>query len=46
LITPWWDLLNLPPAEIEPLVDGTGWTLEDRSGDDEGYAVVLRNDRP
>ena len=38
LVTPWWDLLNLPPAEIEPLVDGTGWMLEDRFGDDEGYA--------
>ena len=42
LETPWWDLINVPPSEIERLIEGTGWTLEERLGDDEGYAVVLR----
>lgn len=42
LVTPWWEQINIPPAEIETLVDGTGWSLEERLLDDEGYAVVLR----
>lgn len=41
LVTPWWDQLNIPPTEIDPLVEGTGWTLQERAGDDGGYAVVL-----
>lgn len=42
LVTPWWHQLNLPPTAIEELVEGTGWTLEEMMGDEEGYAVVLR----
>jgi len=26
--TPWWDLLNLRVADVAPLADGTGWTVE------------------
>lgn len=44
LVTPWWNQLNVVPEEVERLVDGTGWTLAARSGDDEGFAVVLRRD--
>lgn len=42
LASPWWDQINIPPSEIEVLVEGTGWRLEERVGDDDGYAVVLR----
>jgi hypothetical protein len=42
LMTPWWEQINIPPTELETLVDGTGWSLEERLLDDEGYAVVLR----
>ena len=42
LMTPWWEQINIPPAEVETLVDGTGWKLEERLSEDEGYAVVLR----
>jgi SAM-dependent methyltransferase len=41
LVTPWWDQLNIAPAEIQGLVEGTGWSLRERAGDDEGYGVVL-----
>ncbi len=41
-MTPWWEQINIPPTELESLVDGTGWSLEERLLDDEGYAVVLR----
>jgi SAM-dependent methyltransferase len=42
LVTPWWDQLNIPVDEVEMLLAGTGWTLEDRVDADDGYAVVLR----
>lgn len=42
MASPWWDLLNVRPAELEELVEGTGWALVDLAGDDEGYAVMLR----
>lgn len=42
LTSPWWQQINIPPSEIEGLLDDTGWRLEDRIGDVEGYAVVLR----
>lgn len=42
LVTPWWDQINLPPTVIEELVEGTGWSMIERLGDDEGYGVVLR----
>jgi SAM-dependent methyltransferase len=42
MVTPWWALLNLPPADIEALVDGTGWTLEEQLRDGDDHVVVLR----
>jgi SAM-dependent methyltransferase len=42
LVTPWWDLLNIPPSDLEPLIDGTPWMLVASAGDDDEYAVVLR----
>jgi SAM-dependent methyltransferase len=42
LISPWWDLLNIPPAEMEALVDGTGWTLEEHVREGDDHLVVLR----
>ena len=41
--TPWWDLLNLPPSEVEPLIEGTGWTLEEHIVDGLQHAMRLRN---
>ena len=40
--SPWWEQINIPPSEIEALVEGTGWRLEEQVGDGDGYAVVLR----
>jgi hypothetical protein len=40
--TPWWDLLNVPSSDLESLIEGTPWALEESVGDDDGYAVVLR----
>jgi hypothetical protein len=34
--------LNVPPSDIEPLIAGTPWTVEEMAGNDDGYAVVLR----
>jgi SAM-dependent methyltransferase len=42
MVTPWWALLNLPPAEAGALVDGTGWVLEDQLKDGDDHLVVLR----
>ena len=42
LLTPWWELLNLPPADIEGLVDGTGWRLEEHLTEGADHVVVLR----
>jgi SAM-dependent methyltransferase len=42
LATPWWDLLNIPPSDLKPLIEGTPWMLEESAGDEDGYAVVLR----
>jgi len=42
-VTPWWDQLNVPLEDLEALIDRTGWVLEDRLGDADGYAVVLRH---
>jgi SAM-dependent methyltransferase len=46
LVTPWWDQLNIPPAEIEDLVSGTGWALEQTLIGEDGYGVVLRRQGP
>jgi len=42
LVTPWWDQINVPRTEVEELVVGTGWALEELVGEPDGYAVVLR----
>jgi SAM-dependent methyltransferase len=42
LVSPWWDLLNIPPAEMEALVDGTGWRLEEHVEEGDDHLVVLR----
>jgi SAM-dependent methyltransferase len=42
LVTPWWELLNLPPADIDALVEGTGWRLEERLRERDDHLVVLR----
>lgn len=42
VVTPWWELLNLPPAGIEMLVDGTGWMIEEHLRDGDDHLVVLR----
>jgi hypothetical protein len=42
LVTPWWHQLNIPPDDLDALVSGTGWAVDERMGDTEGYAVVLR----
>jgi SAM-dependent methyltransferase len=42
LVTPWWELLNLPPADIDALVEGTGWRLEERLREGDDHLVVLR----
>jgi SAM-dependent methyltransferase len=42
LLTPWWELLNLPPADIEGLVDETGWRLEEHLMEGADHLVVLR----
>jgi hypothetical protein len=42
LVTPWWHQLNIAPDDLDALVSGTGWAVDERMGDTEGYAVVLR----
>jgi SAM-dependent methyltransferase len=42
LVGAWWDQLNIAPSDLDHLVDRTGWTLEGRFDDPEGYSVVLR----
>jgi len=41
LVTPWWTLLNLPPADVEALVDGTGWRLQEHLTEGDDHLVVL-----
>ena len=41
LLTPWWDQLNLPPDELDALLDGTGWELRERLDAEDGYGVVF-----
>jgi SAM-dependent methyltransferase len=40
--TPWFDLLNVPIADVQPLVDGTGWELETHVVGTVDHYVVLR----
>lgn len=41
LVTPWWDQINIAPGDIGPLIEGTGWSLIEIAGDEEGYGVQL-----
>jgi hypothetical protein len=41
LTTPWQDWLQLSRAELEDLVDGTGWTLTRTLGDGPSYVAIL-----
>lgn len=45
LVTPWWQQINLPPADTEALVDGTGWRLEEHLEDGADHVVVLRRQK-
>jgi SAM-dependent methyltransferase len=40
--TPWFDLLNVPVADVRPLVDGTGWELETHLVAEVDHYLVLR----
>jgi len=40
--TPWFDLLNVPIADVGPLVDGTGWQLETHLVGSVDHYLVLR----
>ena len=40
--TPWWDLLNVPVADVAPLVAGTGWTVAAHLVASVDHYVVLR----
>jgi hypothetical protein len=43
LATPWFDYLFTSVRELERLIDGTGWTLDDViDGAGPAYAFVLR----
>ena len=39
--TPWFDYLMVSPAELERLVDGTGWRLSRVLESDDTYVAVL-----
>lgn len=41
-VTPWWDLLNVPSADVQPLVAGTGWRVELHIADGVDHYLVLR----
>jgi hypothetical protein len=39
--TPWFDYLMVSPAQLEQLVDGTGWRLARVLDSDDTYVAVL-----
>jgi SAM-dependent methyltransferase len=41
LATPWLDWLQLSPAELSELADGTGWRLTRTLGDGPSYVAIL-----
>ena len=41
-VTPWWDLLNVPVAEVPPLVAETGWEVELHITGGLDHYMVLR----
>jgi len=40
--SPWWDQLNVPIADVAPLVAGTGWTVDTHVVATVDHYVVLR----
>jgi SAM-dependent methyltransferase len=42
--TPWWNMLNLPSADIDPLVAGTPWTITHHIDEGIDQALRLRRD--
>ena len=42
MVTPWWDQLNVPKAEMGALVGGTGWSVEVHLEDGIDHLVQLR----
>ena len=47
-VTPWFDLLNLSPSELEELLSKTGWQLAHlvRGEPPDYYAVLEKTDLP
>jgi hypothetical protein len=41
-VTPYWQLLNLPPSDVEPLISGTGWSLETQIVEGMDHAMRLQ----
>jgi hypothetical protein len=42
LVTPFWNLLNVPPRDLEALAADTGWDVETQIVDGMDHAVRLR----
>lgn len=41
-LTPWFDLLNVSPSELDTLVRGTGWTIAELlPGEPPSYVAIL-----
>lgn len=40
-MTPWFDYLMVSPAELEELLDGTGWRLSHTLDSDDTYVAVI-----
>jgi SAM-dependent methyltransferase len=43
--TPWFDYLMVSPAQLEELIDGTGWRLARTLESDDTYVAVLEKTR-
>lgn len=41
-VTPWWRQRNVRSDEVDALVDGTGWLVDQRREDGSDHAVLLR----
>jgi hypothetical protein len=39
--TPWFDYLMVSPAELERLLDGTGWRLARTLASDDTYVAIV-----
>jgi SAM-dependent methyltransferase len=42
VVSPWARLLNVPIVDVKPLVEGTGWRLDQHERQDIDHYVVLR----